>query len=240
MCIDKVKKQKRPIITGKKDMFQLTYNLMKSIKIRNFLLSFFCLGCFFSAGFAQNTKWIYTARSSEGRYYIKKKIDQLKSGNQGMWMKIISDDGTEQISYTEWDCTNRKFRLKQTSTYSSDGTTLNQLKNLDWVLVSPESVSEDLIEEVCGNPREVKYAVIILKEVKLRDTPGLNGQVYRTAKLNEKFPLTPFNPVGAWYQIYDPETLVEYWVHENGIKVISGSIKNKEPEQSSGKSKKKN
>jgi hypothetical protein len=190
-------------------------------EIRNLFLCFCCLFGFTITGFAQTAEWIYIARSTEGRYFVKRKIDRIDPGNRGMWMKIVSDDDSEQISYSEWDCQNRRFRLKQTSSFNADGTTVWQLKNLDWAYVSPETVSEDLFEEACGTPRQIKYAVIILKEVKLRDAPGPNGQVYRTVKRSERFPLTPFNPVGAWFQIYDPKTLAEYWVHGNAIKIVA-------------------
>jgi len=197
-------------------------------KMRRVIILFLCFCCLFSftiTGFAQNAEWIYIARSPEGRYYIKRKIDRLAGGNPTMWMKIVSDDGSEQINYTEWDCKNRRFRLNQTSTYAADGTSLEHLRNLDWAAVTPESVAEDLFEEPCGTPRQIKYAVIILSKVQLHDAPRADGQVYRTVKRNEKFPLAPFNPVGAWYQIYDPKTLAEYWVHGNGIKIISSGEK---------------
>jgi hypothetical protein len=193
---------------------------------RSLFFCVFCLFAFLNSVTAQIQEWVYIARSEEGRFYVKRKIDQLSGGNRAMWMKIVSDDGSEQISYSEWDCKGRRFRLLQTSSYAADGTAIEHLKNLDWAFVTPESAAESLFGEACGNPMTVKYAVIILKEVKLRDAPNINGQVYRTAKRNEKFPLTPFDPVGAWYHIYDPKTLVEYWVHGNGIKIVSGNSDN--------------
>jgi len=192
--------------------------------VKLFLCISYLFGCL-NTGYAQTQEWIYIAKSAEGRYYVKRKIDRLAGGNPAMWMKIVSDNGSEQISYTEWDCKNRRFRLKQTSTYTSDGTSLEQLRNLDWAAVTPETVAEDLFEESCGTPRQIKYAMIILSKVQLRDAPRADAQVYRTVKRNEKFPLAPFNPVGAWYQIYDPKTLAEYWVHGNAIKIISGDKK---------------
>ena len=210
-------------------MFQSQYTPRKGRKRGSLFLCFFCLFVFIATIFAQSQEWIYIARSEEGRYYVKRKIDKLPGDNPAMWMKIVSEDGSEQISYSEWDCKGRRFRLKQTSTYAADGTAIEQLKDLDWAFVSPETVSERLIKEGCGSPMEVKYALIILKEVKLRETPSINGGVIRTAKLNEKFPLTPFVPVGAWYQIYDPKTLFEYWVHGNGIKIVSRDVKITKP-----------
>lgn len=174
---------------------------------------------------AQTVEWKYIARSEEGRYFVKPNIDSLPGGNSGMWFKILADDGAEQLSYAEWDCRGRRFRLKQTSSFAPDGTAVEQLKNLDWAYVVPETVSEDLISEACGNPRKVEYAVIVLKEVKLRNAPKTSGRVYRTAKRNESFPLAPFNLAGAWYQIYDPVTPAEYWIHGNGIKIVSGNLK---------------
>lgn len=192
-------------------------------KSRSLLFCIFCLFAFLTSVFAQNQEWVYIARSEEGRFYVKRKIDQLPDGNRAMWTKLVYDDGSERISYTEWDCKARRFRLKQTSSYAADGTAIEHLKNLDWAFVTPESAAESLFGEACGKPMEVKYAVIILKKVKLRGEPNINGGVLRAAKRNEKFPLTPFNPVGAWYQIYDQKTLVEYWVHGNGIKIVTGN-----------------
>jgi hypothetical protein len=206
-------------------MSQLQYISEKRQKTESLFFCLFCLFAFITNVFAQAQEWIYIARSEEGRYYVKRKIDKLPGGNPAMWMKIVSEDNSEQISYSEWDCKGRRFRLKQTSTFAANGTALEQLKELDWAFVSPETVSESLIKEACGSPKEVKYALIILKEVKLRETPNMSGGVIRTAKRNEKFPLTPFVPVGAWYQIYDPKTLVEYWVHGNGIKIASSDVK---------------
>ncbi len=206
-------------------MSQSSYITEKWRISRSLFFCVFCVFAFLTTVFAQAQEWVYIARSEEGRYFVKRKIDQLAGGNPAMWMKIVSDDGTEQISYSEWDCKARRFRLKQTSTYAADGTAIEQLKNLDWAFVSPETVSESLIKEACGSPMEVKYALVILKEVKLRETPNMNGGVIRTAKRNEKFPLTPFVPVGAWYQIYDSKTLIEYWVHGNGIKIVSSDVK---------------
>jgi hypothetical protein len=50
--------------------------------------------------------------------------------------------------------------------------------------------------------------------------------VYRTAKQGERFPITPFDPVGAWYCVYDPQTLVEYWIHGNARRQ-NGNCQNK-------------
>lgn len=188
----------------------------------------FCLLTAITSVQAQTIGWKYIARSEEGRYFVKTNTDSLPGGNPGMWFKILADDGAEQLNYSEWDCRSRRFRLKQTSSFAPDGTAVEQLKDLDWAYVAPETVSESLISEACGNPRSVKYAVIILEEVKLRDAPRKNAQVYRTVKRNERFPLTPFNPAGAWYQIYDPVTLAELWVHGNGIRIVAEDAKDTE------------
>ena len=206
-------------------MSQSPYNIENGQKSRSLFFGVFCLFAFITTILAQAQEWIYISRSEEGRHYVKRKIDRVAGGNPAMWTKIVSDDGSEQISYIEWDCKGRRFRLLQTSSYAADGTALEHLKNLDWAFVTPESTAESLIKEACGSPMEVKYALIILKEVKLRDAPNMNGGVNRTAKRNEKFALTPFDPVGAWYLIYDPKTLVEYWVHGNGIKIVSSDVK---------------
>lgn len=204
------------------------------------IILFFCVFNVFSCIttiFAQTQEWIYIARSPEGRYFVKRKIDQINGNNRAIWMKILSDDGSEQVSYSEWDCRGSRFRLNQTSVYAPDGTALEHYKKLDWAKVAPETVSETLFEEACGTPSDIKFAVIILKEVKLRAAPTMNAEVIRTVKQNEVFPLTPFAPIGAWYQIYDPNTLAEYWVHGNGIK-IKGEVKRKIKSGSNNKSKK--
>lgn len=202
-------------------MFQSQNIPEKRRKSMSLFFCVFCLFAFLTSVAAQTQEWFYIARSEEGRFYVKRKIDQLPDGNRAMWMKLASDKGFERISYAEWDCKNRRFRLLQTSSYTADGRAIEHLKNLDWAFVTPETTGENLFEEACGTPREIKYAVFILREVKLRGEPNINGQIYRTAKRNEKFPLTPFDPVGAWYHIYDPKTLIEYWVHGNGIKIVT-------------------
>lgn len=200
-------------------MSKLKHNFRK-VKIRVLLLALLFLFFSFSeTSFAQTQNWIYVAKSTEGRYFVKRKIEKINGNNRAIWMKIVSDDGSEQVSYSEWDCRTRRFRLNQTSVYAPDGTALEHYKKLDWAEVAPETVSETLFEEACGTPSEIKYAVIILKEVKLRTAPTINAEVVRTVKQKEVFPLTPFAPIGAWYQIYDPNTLAEYWVHGNGIKI---------------------
>lgn len=211
---------------------QFNHNLTSTFGSRvvpkiNILVKFgVLLNCLFLFALAlsaqtKHQQWIYIARSEVGRFYVKRKLDHLSDGNRAMWSKLIYNDGSERINYTEWNCEERRFRIKQSSFYAANGSAIEHLKDLAWVFVTPESAAEGLFEEACGTPREVKYAVITLKEVKLRAAPARSGVVYRTAKDSEKFLLTPFAPVGAWYQIYDPQTLVEYWVHGNGIKIIS-------------------
>lgn len=196
-------------------------------KRRLSLFRLFYLFGFSPVIFAQSAGWIYIARSEEGKYYVKRQVDKLPTaaGHHAQWMKIVSPDGSEDISYAEWDCHKRRFRLLQTSSYAPGGKAVAHRKNLDWTLATPESVAEDLFEEACGTPRKLKYALIMLPQVKLRDAPRTTGQVYRTAKRGEIFPLVPFDPVGAWYHVYDPKTLAEYWLHGNAIKIVENDVK---------------
>lgn len=146
----------------------------------------------------------------------------MTNGHCGIWMKLLADDGSEEISYEEWDFQRRRFRIKQIYYYASDGTALRHLMDLDRAFATPESVAARLYEEACGTPREIKYAEIIVLKAQMRDSPNIRGEVYRTAKKGEIFPITPFDPVGAWYCVYDPQTLVEYWIHGNTIKIVAG------------------
>lgn len=199
--------------------------LVPPITILCLVLSFVL---FPSQTFAQSSEnWKYIAQSLEGKYYVKFSVDKLKNSNRAHWMKIISPDGEEEISYSEWDCGGKRFRLLQTSSYGADGTALSHQRNLDWAEVVPESVSEPLFREACGAPMKISYAEIITPHAKMRQAIGANGQVLRTAKSGERFPLVPFLPVGAWYHVYDPVSLVEYWLHGNSIKIVSEETRNK-------------
>lgn len=171
--------------------------------------------------------WKYVAQSDEGKYYVKLQIDKLPNRNRAQWSKIISPDGEEEISRTEWGCREKRFHLLQTSSYAANGTALSHQKNLDWAEVTPETVSEILYAEACGAPMKISYAEIIIPQAKMRATTGANGQVLRTAKVGERFPLVPFPPLGAWYHVYDSVSLVEYWLHGNSIKIVSEATGNK-------------
>src|SRR5687768_1803637 len=105
-------------------MSQSHYISRKRRKSRSLFLCFFCLFAFIIPVFAQAQEWVYIAKSEEGRYYVIRKIDRLAGGNPALWMKIVAADGTEQISYSEWDCKARRFRLKQTSVFAADGRAL--------------------------------------------------------------------------------------------------------------------
>lgn len=98
-----------------------------------FLLAFAL--CLLQTFVQSGTVWKYIAQSSEGKYYVKFPVDKLKNSNRAQWMKIISPDGEEQISYSEWDCNGKRFRSLQTSSYAQDGTALSHQKNLDWAEV---------------------------------------------------------------------------------------------------------
>jgi hypothetical protein len=196
------------------------------------LFSFICLFGLSQIVFAQSAMlWIYISRSEHGRYYVKRKIDRMDNGHRGIWMKLLAEDGSEEISYEEWDCQKRRFRIKQISYYAPDGTALRHLMDLDWAFATPESVAARLYEEACGTPREIKYAEIIVPKAQMRDSPNIRGEIYRTAKKEEIFPITPFDPVAAWYCVYDPQTLVEYWLHGNAIKIVPGKTENAKTKQ---------
>ena len=172
--------------------------------------------------FAQSSKvWKYVAQTDEGKYYVKQSVDKLPNRNRAQWGKIISPEGEEEISRTEWDCRQKRFRLMQVSTFAPDGTALSHQKNLDWAEVAPETVSEVLYEEACGTPMKISYAEIISPQAKMRIGANSNSQVLRVVKSGERFPLVPFKPAGAWYHVYDPETLFEYWLHGNSIKIVA-------------------
>lgn len=170
---------------------------------------------------AQAQQWFYVARDTDGgRFFVQKKVDSLENNeNRGMWTKIIYPDWSWKTGYDEWDCKKRKFRTKQVSSYTNAGKLIRTERNLDWVLVTPEAVSEVLFEEACGKPSEVKYAVIQSARAELRDNLGVAGKVVRIIKREEKFPLTSIKSKGPWYQIYDPQTLIEYWLNGNTFKI---------------------
>lgn len=198
-------------------------NSSKSIKPRLIVKFGICFCCLFfvSALQAQTTQqWFYVVNDSDNaRFFVQKKIDSLEGDRRGMWTKIVYSDWSWKTGYDEWNCKKRRFRTKQVSSYSSDGKLLRTARNLKWVLVTPEAVSEALYAEACGKPLEVKYAVIISAQAELREFAEANGKVIRTIKRGEKFPLSSTKPVGEWYQIYDPQTLAEYWLHGDAFKI---------------------
>jgi hypothetical protein len=196
------------------------------------LFSFICLFGLSTVVFAQSAQWIYISRTEYGRYYVKRKIDRMNNGHRGIWRKIVADDGSEEISYDEWDCQKRRFRIRQVSNYAANGTALSHRLDLDWTFATPDTVADKLYAEACGTPLEIKYAEIIMPKAQMRDSPNSRGQIYRTAKQGDRFPITPFDPVGAWYCVYDPQTLVEYWIHGNAIKIVTDkkeAVKIKKP-----------
>ena len=186
-----------------------SFSLISLVSKSLFLV--FCFLIFTTSGYTQSAKtWKYVAQSDEGKYYVKQSVDKLPNRNRAQWGKIVSFDGEEEISRTEWDCRGKRFHLMQVSTFASDGTALSHQKNLDWAEVAPETVSEVLYAEACGTPMRINYAEIILPQAKMHAGANSNSQVLRAVKVGERFPLVPFKPAGAWYRVYDPITLAEY------------------------------
>jgi hypothetical protein len=175
-------------------MPQLQYTPTLSRKSTSLLFSFICLFGLPSIVFAQSVQqWIYISRTEYGRYYVKRKIDRMNNGHRGIWRKIVADNGSEEISYDEWDCQKRRFRIRQVSNYAPDGTALSHRLDLDWAFATPDTVADKLYAEACGTPLEIKYAEIIMPKAQMRDSPNSRGQVYRTAKQGDIFPITPFD-----------------------------------------------
>lgn len=198
-------------------------NFFRSAKFR-WLVKFGVLFCLFLASPPLRAQmaaqqWFFLVRDSDGRFFVQKKIDALENGNRGMWTKIVYSDWSWKTGYDEWDCKKRRFRTTQVSSYTADGELIRTARNLEWVLITPEAVSEALFAEACGEPAKVKYAVITSAQADLRDSAEAGAKVVRTVKKKEKFPLASTKPVGTWYVIYDPQTLVEYWLRDNTFKI---------------------
>jgi uncharacterized protein YgiM (DUF1202 family) len=174
----------------------------------------------------QQKKWFYIGTSADKqKFYYQKGLVQLETGGSALWGKSVYADDSYSLTLSEIDCSHKRFRDIQKTTYSSSDRFLSEKKNLDWGYISPDSVAESYRLIFCENKVETDKAEIISIEANLRKSPTKSSTVLRTAKKGDRFALSFGKPVAGWYNIVDEKTQEDYWVHGNAIKIIPNENK---------------
>lgn len=187
--------------------------------------------------FSQQQDWMIVTADENNTTValIDKNIKKLPNGNLLFWEKLVRRDTGYDIGLTEFDCTRKRSRTIQETTYNSLGQPVKFGKNLPWFFVVPETIGADIYKTVCqGNlvpkpiPAKKSKPKLSLVEItvtaaSLRETPNIKGNVIREVSLKEQLVLADEERQGNWYKVVDKESQSEGWLHKTTFKIIKPS-----------------
>jgi hypothetical protein len=73
---------------------------------------------------------------------------------------------------------------------------------------------------VCLPPEPVRWAQIIVRQVKMRSLPDESASVLRVAEEGEKFQFVPDTRFRGWFNVVDAATQQDYWLPGNTFKIV--------------------
>lgn len=175
--------------------------------------------------FAQTAVWRYVITNPEGtKGFINDEVKILPNGNKQAWEKIVWADGSSVIAFAEYDCRNKRRITRQVTYYNRDQTIIDTKKRqsdlIEWRNIIPGTGADSNYRRVCLPPEPVKWAQIIVPQVKMRSLPDESASVLRVAENGERFQLVPDTGFRGWFNVVDTATQQGYWLPGNTFKIV--------------------
>ena len=178
----------------------------------------------------QPERWQFVGRNDNGSRSYLENSNQRRIGNKRQtWTKDIYKDSSYKITLIEWQCREKKFRILEATNYAPEGTYLGQEAGSDWSTVVPDSVSENYFKTICAAeqtasesdlPNTKKSVLVITENANVRETPFSVSPVVQTLTKGTRVILADDDPVGAYYQVFLPNSDEVGWLHGNTIKIL--------------------
>lgn len=176
--------------------------------------------CFESNVAAQKPTWRYLVTVAGGtKFYINNDVRTLANKHVLAWEKTLKPDNAASVALAEWDCENKQRLTRQVTFYNPDSTVIGTLKKFDWTPVIPGSSADLLFRRFCSPVPPIRTAQIIVARADLRTQPAA-GVVWRVARQGETFEVVPGTGQGGWYNVVEPETQVDFWLHGDNFKFV--------------------
>lgn len=189
---------------------------------------------FTNSGFAQTPTWRYVITNPEGtKGYINDEMKTLPNGNKNVWEKVVWADGSSVIAFAEYDCRNKRRITRQVTYYNRDQTIIDTKKRqsdlIEWRNIIPGTGGDSNYRRVCLLPEPVKWAEIIVPQVKMRSLPDESAAVLRVAKNGERFQFVPDTGFRGWINVVDTATQQDYWLPGNTFKIVEAANTKQKP-----------
>lgn len=195
--------------------------------------------------FAQQSRWQNVGRSTNGSISYLDTSGGQKSGNERRaWTKDLYPDGSYKMSIVTWQCRERKFRMRQTINYDATGKAISTEKDIGWLTVVPDTVSEAYYKAVCRNSTAEQttggdfysrnnqtLVQIIVLNANLRQSPTIDSPVIEKIAKGAYLILVDLEPNAGWYQVFIPDTNETGWLHESTIEFVEPAGKPKHKKQ---------
>jgi hypothetical protein len=183
---------------------------------------------FTNNAFAQTAIWRYVITNPEGtKGFINDEMKTLPNGNKNVWEKVVWADGSSVIAFAEYDCRNKRRITRQVTYYNRDQTIIDTKKRqsdlIEWRNIIPGTGGDSNYRRVCLSPEPVKWAQIIVPQVKMRSLPDESAAVLRIAEEGEKFQFVPDTRFRGWFNVVDAVTQQDYWLPGNTFKIVEAA-----------------
>lgn len=208
-------------------------DLVKKFILYNFrhlLVSLIYLVFICVSVFAQQNRWSYVGVDANGtRFFTDRNSIEIKGNKLRIWNKSVYSDNSYRLDLVEWICDEKKYFIVDVSIHSPNGILDGKDKGTNWLLVTPDSISESLYKIACGistrnnapkSGKRIKAAQVIVKKANVRVEPNISSAVIKKVKNNDSFILANENPINGWYQIIFSGTNRTGWIHGNTIKLV--------------------
>ena len=168
-------------------------------------------------------RWLYiTTQVNFLKHYIRSDFTKQPDDTVRVWNKYIDPNGAHAVYLTDYNCkTNKLNQIKQVI-YDTDGEKISDEDfPSEWKIILPETVGEQILDRVCGRAILSNWAEIKALNANLRQGIGTDFPVLRIAKKGEQFRIVAQAAGSPWYNIVDPETQEDFWVHRSTIILIN-------------------
>lgn len=200
--------------------------------------TFIMIGPGVTSARAQKVRWQYVTTSTVGgKTYLNVERKALPGKNQGAWEKMIDADGSSVVSLVEWDCAAKSRLMRQITYFNSQQIAIGaKTTGFTRSAVIPGSAGDFLYRRICLPSVPRKWARVIDDGTALLAAPDYAASVARRALEGERFLIVPETGLGGLYNVVDPETQQDFWLHKDGFEMIEDELPLKNRKATTGAS----